>query len=111
MYEWSFDVVWDYRIVYLKGALITVGLSLYSVVFSMGLGLLVAISRQSKYRLLLRRSTSGYPSPGADRLDLLLFSYPCGTQTDSVLVVRPGHFHPHVCLCGGDLAGGDSLHR
>ncbi len=52
MYEWSFDVVWDYRIVYLKGALITVGLSMYSVVFSMGLGLLVAISRQSKYRLL-----------------------------------------------------------
>ncbi|MFQ5692075.1 MAG: amino acid ABC transporter permease [Nitrospinota bacterium] len=52
MYEWSFDVVWDFRMVYVKGALITVGLSLYSVLFSMTLGLLVGIARHSKKRLL-----------------------------------------------------------
>ena len=52
MYDWNFDVIWEFRIVYLRGALITVGLSLYAVVFSMGLGLLVGIARQSKRRLL-----------------------------------------------------------
>ncbi|MFQ5912679.1 MAG: amino acid ABC transporter permease [Nitrospinota bacterium] len=52
MYEWSFDVVWDFRMVYVWGALITVGLSLYSVVFSMALGLFVGIARQSKSRVL-----------------------------------------------------------
>ena len=52
MYDWNFNVIWEFRIVYLRGALVTVGLSLYAVVFSMGLGLLVGIARQSKRRLL-----------------------------------------------------------
>ncbi len=52
MYDWNFDVVWDFRIVYLHGALTTVSLSLLSVVFSMSLGLFVGIARQSKSRAL-----------------------------------------------------------
>lgn len=52
MYDWSFNVVWEFRMIYLHGALITVGLSLYSLVFSMVLGLFVGIARQSKHKAL-----------------------------------------------------------
>ena len=52
MYDWSFNVVWEFRMIYLHGALITVGLSLYSLVFSMALGLFVGIARQSKHKAL-----------------------------------------------------------
>jgi polar amino acid transport system permease protein len=50
MYDWNFDTVWEFRMVYMRGALITVGLSLYAVVFSMALGLMVGIARQTKNR-------------------------------------------------------------
>ena len=52
VYDWNFHTVWEYRVVYLNGAIITVGLSLYSVVFSLALGLMVGIARQSKNRLI-----------------------------------------------------------
>jgi len=47
MYDWNFNVIWDYRMVYMRGALITLELSLLAVVFSMSLGLIVGIARQS----------------------------------------------------------------
>ncbi|MBI2881877.1 MAG: amino acid ABC transporter permease [Candidatus Tectomicrobia bacterium] len=52
MYQWNFGIVWDFRMVYVRGALVTVGLSLYAVVFSMVLGLFIGIARQSKHRVL-----------------------------------------------------------
>ena len=52
MYDWSFSVVWDYRMVYVHGALITLQLSLLAVVFSLSLGLVVGIARQSQRRSL-----------------------------------------------------------
>ncbi|MEC9329314.1 MAG: amino acid ABC transporter permease [Pseudomonadota bacterium] len=52
MYDWNFNVIWDYRMVYLKGASITMQLSLLAVLFSMSLGLFVGIARQSKRHFL-----------------------------------------------------------
>src|SRR5262245_61264223 len=52
MYSWNFHVIWEYRIVFLQGALITVELTLLSVVFALGLGLLVGMARLSKSALV-----------------------------------------------------------
>ena len=52
MYEWNFDIVWQFRTVFLRGALITVALSLYSLFFSMTFGLFIGIARQAKSRFL-----------------------------------------------------------
>lgn len=51
-YDWRFDVIWDYRQVYLRGAQITIALSLLSVVFATILGLFVALARQSRSRIV-----------------------------------------------------------
>lgn len=51
-YDWRFDVIWDYRQVYLHGALITIRLSLLSVACSIVLGLFIALARQSRNALL-----------------------------------------------------------
>ena|SRR2546425_697247 len=48
MYSWNFHVLWEYRIVFFHGALVTVQLTLLSVGFALGLGLLVGIARLSK---------------------------------------------------------------
>ncbi len=50
MYEWNFDIVWQFRTVFLRGALITVTLSFYSLFFSMTFGLFIGIARQAKSR-------------------------------------------------------------
>ncbi len=52
MYDWNFDIVWQFRTVFLKGALITMALSLYSLFFSMILGLFIGIARQAKNRFI-----------------------------------------------------------
>jgi len=51
-YDWRFDVIWDYRQVYLRGAQVTIALSLLSVVFATILGLFVALARQSRSRIV-----------------------------------------------------------
>jgi len=51
-YDWRFDVIWDYRQVYLHGAQVTIALSLLSVVFATILGLFVALARQSRSRIV-----------------------------------------------------------
>lgn len=52
MYDWNFDIVWQFRTVFLKGALITMALSLYSLFFSMILGLFIGVARQAKNRFI-----------------------------------------------------------
>jgi polar amino acid transport system permease protein len=52
MYSWHFHVLWEYRIVFLQGALITLELTLLSVVFALCLGLPVGIARLSKSALV-----------------------------------------------------------
>ncbi len=47
-YNWRFEVIWDYRQVYIQGAVTTVSLSLLCVLFAIALGLFVALARQSQ---------------------------------------------------------------
>jgi polar amino acid transport system permease protein len=52
MYTWHFDVAWDYREVFLRGALITLELSLAALAIGIVLGLLVGIGRNSRHGLI-----------------------------------------------------------
>ena len=52
MYSWNFQVLWEFRIVFFNGAIITLELTLLSMSLALGLGLLVGIARQAKYRVL-----------------------------------------------------------
>lgn len=51
MYEWNFAVAWQFREVYLKGAGVTIALSLYSLAFALLVGLFIALARQSRSRV------------------------------------------------------------
>jgi polar amino acid transport system permease protein len=48
MYTWHFDVAWDYREVFLRGAIITAQLSVGALAIGIMLGLLVGLGRNSK---------------------------------------------------------------
>ncbi|MBI2370967.1 MAG: amino acid ABC transporter permease [Deltaproteobacteria bacterium] len=50
MYSWNFQVLWEFRIVFFNGAIITLELTLLSMSLALGLGLLVGIARLAKYR-------------------------------------------------------------
>jgi polar amino acid transport system permease protein len=52
MYTWHFEVPWDYREVFLRGALITMELSIGALAIGVVLGLMVGIGRNSKNPLL-----------------------------------------------------------
>lgn len=52
MYEWNFEVAWQFRMVYVQGAGITIALSLYALALSLLIGLFIALARQSRNRLL-----------------------------------------------------------
>jgi polar amino acid transport system permease protein len=52
VYQWNFEVAWQFREAYLKGAGVTLALSLYSLVFALLAGLFIALARQSRTRLL-----------------------------------------------------------
>lgn len=52
MYEWNFEIAWQFRMVYVKGAGITLALSFYSLAFSLLIGLFIALARQSRNRLV-----------------------------------------------------------
>jgi len=52
VYEWNLAIVWDLRVVFVKGAVVTMALSVYALVFALLIGLFVAIARQSKRRIL-----------------------------------------------------------
>jgi polar amino acid transport system permease protein len=57
MYDWHFEVVWDYQYVFYKGALVTAELT--GVAFAIGMlgGLLIAFARLSSYRGLRAPAT------------------------------------------------------
>ena len=48
IYDWNFNVIWEYRGVYWSGAQTTLAISFLSLFFAMTLGLIVGIARQSK---------------------------------------------------------------
>lgn len=52
MYNWHFEVIWDYQNVFYKGAVITGELT--GIAFAIGMvgGLLIAFARLSRYRML-----------------------------------------------------------
>lgn len=52
MYEWNFEVAWQFRMVYVKGAGVTLALSFYALAFSLLIGLFVALARQGHNRIL-----------------------------------------------------------
>lgn len=52
MYTWNFRVLWEYRVVFYRGAIVTLELTFLSVGLALGLGLTVGIARLSKYRWL-----------------------------------------------------------
>lgn len=52
MYKWHFEVIWDYQIVFYKGAVITAELTGIAFVIGMVGGLIIAFARLSRYRTL-----------------------------------------------------------
>jgi polar amino acid transport system permease protein len=52
MYKWHFEVIWDYQIVFYKGAVITAELTGIAFVIGMAGGLVIAFARLSSYRAL-----------------------------------------------------------
>jgi polar amino acid transport system permease protein len=52
MYTWHFDVIWDYREVFFRGAIITGQLTLGALAMGIVLGLIVGIGRDSKRGLV-----------------------------------------------------------
>jgi len=58
-YVWNFDVVWDYRAVFLRGAIITGELTLWALVIGVVLGLTLGVMRSSK-RAPLRAPAAFY---------------------------------------------------
>ncbi|MBC7136613.1 MAG: ABC transporter permease subunit, partial [Oceanibaculum nanhaiense] len=51
-YVWHFGIVWDYRVVFLRGAWITALLTLYSTLIGVSLGLLFGLFRSSSIVIL-----------------------------------------------------------
>lgn len=52
MYDWRFEVLWDYGSVFLDGALITIQLTLFSFVLGIVLGLFIALCRLSNLAVI-----------------------------------------------------------
>ena len=51
-YTWRFDVVWDYRAVFVRGALVTAELTAGALVLGLVLGLVVGVAKGSRFRSL-----------------------------------------------------------
>lgn len=51
-YTWHFEVVWDYRMVFVRGAIITAELTFWATIMGVALGLVLGLMRRSEYRLL-----------------------------------------------------------
>ena len=58
-YSWHFDVIWQYRAVFLRGALMTAKLTVWSLVIGVVLGLALGMMRSSM-RALLRTPAAFY---------------------------------------------------
>ena len=49
MYNWQFGFLWDYRIVFVNGALITIELAALAWTIGVVLGLIIALARLSSF--------------------------------------------------------------
>ncbi|MBJ3776470.1 amino acid ABC transporter permease [Acuticoccus mangrovi] len=52
MYTWHFDVPWDYRAVFLRGAAVTAEISVGALIIGLTCGLVIGLARLSKRRAL-----------------------------------------------------------
>lgn len=52
MYNWHFEIIWDYQIVFYKGALVTAQLTGLAFTIGVVLGLILAFMRLSRYTLV-----------------------------------------------------------
>lgn len=50
MYDWDFDVIWQYRTVFIKGAWVTLQITFFSVIIGTLLGIILGLGRASKKR-------------------------------------------------------------
>jgi len=57
MYDWRFEFLWDYRSVFIDGAIITAQLTVFSFAIGLLLGLLVALCRLSNHWLVRAPAT------------------------------------------------------
>jgi polar amino acid transport system permease protein len=51
-YVWHFQVVWDYRAVFIRGAILTAQLTFWSALIGVTLGLALGLMRRSEFRFL-----------------------------------------------------------
>lgn len=51
-YVWHFEVVWDYRAVFVRGAIVTAELTFWATIIGVALGLALGLMRRSQYRSL-----------------------------------------------------------
>ena len=58
-YVWNFNVIWDYRVVFIRGAIITGQLTLWALIIGVLLGLTLGMMRSSK-KPFLRAPASFY---------------------------------------------------
>jgi polar amino acid transport system permease protein len=95
-YTWQFGVIWDYRGVFLRGAAVTLSLSLGSLVIAMLFGLLLGMMRSSK-RAYLHVPATVYieffrSTPALVQLVWIYYSLPIltGIQLSSFVAVMIG---------------------
>lgn len=51
-YTWHFEVIWDYRAVFIRGAIVTAELTILASIVGVALGLALGLMRRSAHRLL-----------------------------------------------------------
>jgi len=95
-YSWYFNVVWDYRAVFLRGAIITAQLTLWSLVIGIVLGLVLGMLRSSM-RIVLRAPAALYieffrSTPVLVQLVWIYYSLPIltGLQMGNVTSIAVG---------------------
>ncbi|WP_299561442.1 amino acid ABC transporter permease [Enterovirga sp.] len=95
-YTWHFQVVWDYRMVFVRGALVTAQITFWAVVIGLLLGLPLGLMRRSEMRLV-RAPAAGFielfrSTPALVQLVWIYYSLPIltGLQMSSVVSVSIG---------------------
>lgn len=95
-YTWHFNVIWDYRIVFLRGATITAQLTVGSLLIGVLLGLILGMMRSSHFKLLRGPATFYIEffraTPVLVQLVWLYYSLPilAGVQMGNVASVTVG---------------------
>jgi polar amino acid transport system permease protein len=95
-YTWHFNVIWDYRIVFVRGATITAQLTMGSLLIGVLLGLILGMMRSSHFKLLRGPATFYIEffraTPVLVQLVWLYYSLPilAGVQMGNVASVTVG---------------------